>query len=48
MTQKLDALQAALQNTLGDAIARFERALGEITITVKAADYLNVATRLRD
>jgi NADH-quinone oxidoreductase subunit C len=48
MTQKLDALQAALQEVLGEAITRLDRVRGEITITVKAADYLQVATTLRD
>ncbi|HEX5357031.1 MAG TPA: NADH-quinone oxidoreductase subunit C [Aquabacterium sp.] len=48
MTQKLDALQAALHEVLGESIARFERVKGEISITVRAADYLRVATTLRD
>jgi NADH-quinone oxidoreductase subunit C len=48
MTQKLDHLQAALHAVLGEKIAHFERALGEISITVKAADYEAVATQLRD
>ncbi len=48
MTQKLDTLQAALQSVLGDAIHRFQRERGEISITVKAADYIQVATTLRD
>jgi NADH-quinone oxidoreductase subunit C len=48
MTQKLDALQAALQEVLGETITRLDRVRGEITITVKAADYLQVATTLRD
>jgi NADH-quinone oxidoreductase subunit C len=48
MTQKLDHLQATLQTVLGDMLKRFERARGEISITVKAADYAAVATTLRD
>ncbi len=48
MTQKLDTLQAALQSVLGDAIHKFARERGEISITVKAADYTQVATSLRD
>ncbi len=48
MTQKLDTLQAALATSLGDRIARLVRDRGEITITVKAADYLEVAKLLRD
>jgi NADH-quinone oxidoreductase subunit C len=48
MTQKLDTLQDALQTTLGDAIQSLVRARGEITITVPAARYLEVAKTLRD
>jgi NADH-quinone oxidoreductase subunit C len=48
MTQKLDTLQAALQAALGDTIHRLERARGEISITVQAADYGAVAVLLRD
>ena len=48
MTQKLDTLQEALQTTLGDAIQSLVRARGEITITVPAARYLEVAKTLRD
>ena len=48
MTQKLDTLQAALQTTLGDHILSLVRDRGEITITVAAAQYLQVAAALRD
>ena len=48
MTQRLDKLQAALEAALSDKIADFKRERGEITITVSAADYLAVATTLRD
>jgi NADH-quinone oxidoreductase subunit C len=48
MTQRLDKLQAALEAALGDKIKTFQRARGEITLTVTAANYLAVATRLRD
>jgi NADH-quinone oxidoreductase subunit C len=48
MTQKLDSLQAALEARFGPAIRSFKRSLGEITITVDAADYLGVMTALRD
>jgi NADH-quinone oxidoreductase subunit C len=48
MTQRLDNLQAALQAALGDTIKAFKRDRGEITVTVAAADYLRVATLLRD
>ena len=45
---KLDTLQAALQNVLGDKIKRLVADRGELTITVSAADYLDVARTLRD
>ncbi len=48
MTQKLDTLQAALQSVLGEKLQKLDRARGEISITVKASDYLAVATTLRD
>ncbi|MFM2054453.1 MAG: hypothetical protein RL456_2490 [Pseudomonadota bacterium] len=48
MTQKLDTLQAALERILGERVVRLVRARGELTITVKAADYLGVAKTLRD
>jgi len=48
MTQKLDNLQAALERVLGERIVSLVRRLGEITVTVKAADYLEVAKTLRD
>jgi len=48
MTQKLDTLQAALQSVLGERIRHFKRDRGEITITVGAADYLEIAQTLRD
>ena len=48
MTQRLDKLQAALEAALGDKIKAFQRARGEITLTVTAANYLAVATQLRD
>jgi len=48
MTQKLDTLQAALESVLGGRIARLQRERGELTLTVKAADYVDVATTLRD
>ena len=48
MTQKLANLQAALHNVLGDKIKRLDSAKGELTLTVSAADYLEVARTLRD
>ena len=48
MTQKLDALEAALQSRCGTAVRSLERRVGEITLTVDAADYLATMTTLRD
>jgi len=48
MTQRLDALQAALTSVLGDALQQLVRARGEITITVAADRYLAAARQLRD
>ena len=48
MTQKLDTLEAALHSVLGPRIQRLQRERGELTLTVAAADYLAVATTLRD
>ncbi len=48
MTQKLDNLQAALEVALGGRIQAFKRDRGEITITVAAADWFDLAIQLRD
>ena len=48
MTQKLDTLQAALQAAFGDTLKSFKRERGEITISVAADCYLDVAAKLRD
>ncbi|MBI5927202.1 MAG: NADH-quinone oxidoreductase subunit C [Aquabacterium sp.] len=48
MTQKLANLEVALQNVLGDKIKRLDKDRGELTLTVSAADYLEVARTLRD
>ncbi len=48
MSIKLDTLQAALESVLGGQIVSLKRELGEITITVAAKDYFNVAKLLRD
>ncbi|KNZ34303.1 MAG: NADH dehydrogenase [Methylibium sp. NZG] len=45
---KLDTLQAALEAALGARVKTMARHLGEITITVTAADYLSAAQTLRD
>ncbi len=48
MSERLDRLEAALKSVLGDRIHGFRRERGEITVTVRAADYLDVAGTLRD
>ncbi len=48
MSQRLDNLQAALETVLGDAVKKLVRERGEITITVGADRYAEVAQRLRD
>jgi len=48
MSERLDRLQSALKASLGDKIREFNVALGEVTITVTAADYPAVALQLRD
>ena len=48
MSARLDALQAALEAALGPKIKRLVREHGEITVTVGAADYHDVARQLRD
>ena len=45
---KLDTLQAAITAQLGDRAVKLERAFGELTLTVAAADYLDAALLLRD
>jgi NADH-quinone oxidoreductase subunit C len=48
MTDKLDMLADALGRVLGERLRGPVRALGELTATVKAADYLDVCRALRD
>ena len=45
---RLDTLQAALQTILGASVKKLVRDRGEITVTVKADDYLGAAHTLRD
>ena len=47
MTTKLETLQLALQTALGEGAA-ISSALGEVTVVVKAADYIRSMTALRD
>jgi NADH-quinone oxidoreductase subunit C len=48
MTTKLDTLEAALRNALGDDLQSLTVALGEITVVVKAANYLSAMRVMRD
>ncbi len=48
MTQKLDTLQAALTQVLGDSLKTLVRDRGEITITVAADCYVQVCRQLRE
>ena len=43
---KLDTLKSALEAALGEKIRKLDVALGEVTLTVSAADYLDVAQTL--
>jgi NADH-quinone oxidoreductase subunit C len=44
----LDTLHEAIGTRLGGRVKKLDRALGELTLTVSAADYLEAATLLRD
>lgn len=48
MAQKLETLAAALTNTLGDKVVSLVNRLDEITLTVAASDWLEIARLLRD
>jgi NADH-quinone oxidoreductase subunit C len=48
MSIRLDTLQQALQTILGASTTKLQRDRGEITVTVKAEDYLGAARTLRD
>jgi NADH-quinone oxidoreductase subunit C len=48
MTTKIERLNAALAAALGARLASCTTALGEVTIVVKAEDYLSAAGTLRD
>lgn len=47
MTTKIEVLQLALEKALGEGAA-ISTALGEVTVVVKAADYLRAMQTLRD
>ncbi|MBG7618694.1 NADH-quinone oxidoreductase subunit C [Herbaspirillum sp. AP02] len=48
MTTKLETLEAALRNALGGYLQNLTVALGEVTVVVKATDYLSAMRVLRD
>ena len=48
MSAKLQRLQDAVRNALGPRVASLEERLGEVTLVVKAADYLDACRALRD
>ena len=48
MASKLETLKANLEAAFGGLLLSTTEAIGELTIVVKASDYVNVATRLRD
>lgn len=48
MTTKLETLENALRNVLGEKLQALTVALGEITLVVRPADYLSVMQTLRD
>jgi NADH-quinone oxidoreductase subunit C len=48
MTTKIETLEAALRNVLGDQIQSLTVALGEVTLVVSASNYLSAMQVLRD
>jgi NADH-quinone oxidoreductase subunit C len=48
MTTKIEILETALRNVLGDQVRSLVVALGEVTVVVSAADYLSAMRALRD
>ncbi|WP_310611773.1 NADH-quinone oxidoreductase subunit C [Limnohabitans sp.] len=48
MSHSIQTLEAALHDVLGSKIKLLESALGELTLTVSAADYHSVCQTLRD
>ncbi|WP_233862812.1 NADH-quinone oxidoreductase subunit C [Paraburkholderia adhaesiva] len=48
MASKLETLKANLEAALGARVVSLTEALGELTLVVKAGDYLGVAKELRD
>ncbi len=48
MSSKLEILKSNLETVLGSRLQSVTEALGEVTLIVKAADYLDVCSLLRD
>jgi NADH-quinone oxidoreductase subunit C len=48
MTTKLETLEAALRNALGDHLQSLTTSLGEVAIIIKASNYLSAMRVLRD
>ncbi|CAJ0710872.1 MULTISPECIES: NADH-quinone oxidoreductase subunit C [Ralstonia] len=48
MTDKLATLKAALEKALGNRVQSLTESVGELTLVVKAADYLDAMRTLRD
>ncbi|CAN7447813.1 NADH-quinone oxidoreductase subunit C [Trinickia sp. LjRoot230] len=48
MASKLETLKATLETAFGGRLSSITESVGELTIVVKASDYLEVAQRLRD
>lgn len=48
MTTKIELLEAALRNALGDNLQSMTVALGEVTIVVSASNYVSAMRTLRD
>ena len=48
MSHSIQTLEAALNEVLGSKVKQLHAALGELTLTVSAVDYLEVAKTLRD
>ncbi|WP_261526244.1 NADH-quinone oxidoreductase subunit C [Burkholderia multivorans] len=48
MASKIETLKANLEAAFGARVVSLTEAIGELTLVVKASDYLDVATTLRD
>jgi NADH-quinone oxidoreductase subunit C len=48
MASKIETLKANLEAALGARVVSLTEAVGELTLVVKASDYLDIATVLRD